>query len=245
MLILPSIDIKDGLCVRLIKGDFDTVHKVADDPVAVADAYARAGAVMLHMVNLDGSLGREAVSHRAVSRIAASVRGRLAVELGGGIRSMADIEAALAAGIRRVVIGTAAVTCPGLMREASRHGGRVAVGIDALDGRVRTAGWREDTGLDYIEFAKKAEQDGVACVIFTDIGVDGTLKGPSLKKLEALKNAVGLNIVASGGVSSIDDVRALRDIGMDAVIIGKALYSGAVDLEEAIREGGAQCLPSA
>lgn len=245
MLILPSIDIKDGLCVRLLKGDFDTVHKVADDPVAVAEGYARAGAAMMHMVNLDGSLGRAAVSARAVSRIAASVRGKLEVELGGGMRSMADIELALSDGIRRVIIGTAAVTCPGLMREASRFGNRVAVGIDALDGRVRTAGWREDSGLDYIEFAKKAEHDGMRCVIFTDISVDCTLKGPSLKKLEALKNAVKMNIVASGGVGSIDDVRALRDIGMDAVIIGKALYSGAVDLKEAIREGGEQCLPSA
>ena len=238
MIILPAIDLKDGKVVRLYKGDFATVHQVAEDPVATARAFYRAGARWIHMVDLDGAKDgarKNGEIVRAVARVG------LRVELGGGIRSLEDLEAVFAMGVERAVIGSAAVSHPELVRRAAeRFGKRIAVGIDALAGRVRTAGWMEDSGLDYLEFARLMEEAGAGTIIFTDIDTDGTLGGPSYGRLEALQRAVSCSIVASGGVSCNEDLRQLGRMGLYGAIVGKAYYAGTVDLEQAVREAGAQ-----
>lgn len=239
MLIFPAIDLKDGKVVRLHKGRFDTVHQVADDPVETAKAFRAAGARYLHMVDLDGA--REGVrKNSAIVQAVAEVG--LHIELGGGIRSMADLEAVFALGVWRAVIGSAAVSDPEFVREAVEKYGpeRIAVGIDAKDGLVRTSGWEENAGLDYIPFAENMESIGVNYMIFTDIETDGMLSGPSFARLEALREAVSCSVTASGGVSSNEDLRQLRDRGLYAAIVGKAWYAGAVDLAQAVREGGPQ-----
>ena len=238
MIILPAIDLKDGKVVRLYRGDFDTVHQVATDPVAVAQDFSRAGARWVHMVDLDGAkdgLRKNGDAVKSVTRVG------LNIELGGGIRSMADLEAVFALGVSRAVIGSAAVSDPELVRQAvARYGERIAVGVDTQNGRVRTAGWVEDSGLDYLEFARSMEAIGVKTIIFTDIDTDGTLAGPSTARLAALKRTVSCRIVASGGVSSNGDIRALSSMGLYGAIIGKAYYAGALDLAQAVADGGDQ-----
>ena len=238
MIILPAIDLKDGKVVRLYRGDFDTVHQVATDPVAVAQDFSRAGARWVHMVDLDGAkdgLRKNGDAVKSVTRVG------LNIELGGGIRSMADLEAVFALGVSRAVIGSAAVSDPELVRQAvARYGERIAVGVDTQNGRVRTAGWVEDSGLDYLQFARSMEEIGVKTIIFTDIDTDGTLAGPSTARLAALKRAVSCRIVASGGVSSNGDIRALSSMGLYGAIIGKAYYAGALDLAQAVADGGDQ-----
>ncbi len=239
MLIFPAIDLKDGKVVRLHKGRFDTVHQVADDPVETAKTFCAAGARYLHMVDLDGARDGKRKNSAIVQAVAEV---GLRIELGGGIRSMADLEAVFGLGVWRAVIGSAAVSDPEFVREAVAKYGleRVAVGIDAKDGLVRTSGWEENAGLDYISFAEQMGSIGVKYIIFTDIETDGTLSGPSYDRLEALQKAVFCSITASGGVSSNEDLRQLRDRGLYAAIVGKAWYAGAVDLAQAVREGGPQ-----
>ncbi len=239
MLIFPAIDLKDGQAVRLRKGDFATVHQVADDPAAAAAGFFAAGARHLHMVDLDGARDGVRKNSGIVSRIA---RTGLSIELGGGIRSLADIEAVFALGVHRAVIGSAAVSDPDFVREAvSRWGGeRIAVGVDAKDGRVRTAGWEQDSGLDYLGFARAMEDLGVTHLIFTDVDTDGLLTGPSWARLDALRAAVSCRITASGGISGLDDLKRLRELGFYAAIVGKACYTGAIDLAEAVKAGGPQ-----
>ena len=235
MLIFPAIDLKDGKVVRLHKGSFDTVHQVADDPVATARTFYEAGARHLHMVDLDGA--KDGVrKNSGIVRVVADVG--LNIELGGGIRSMEDIRAVFDLGVWRVVIGSAAVTDPDFVRAAIAAYGpeRVAVGIDAKNGTVRTAGWVEDSQLDYLDFARSMESFGVRHIIFTDIDTDGMLAGPSCGRLLELKEAVGCRITASGGVSSNADLRALRNMELYAAIVGKAWYAGAVDLRQAVEE---------
>lgn len=239
MLIFPAIDLKDGQVVRLVKGDFSSVHQVARDPVSTAEQFYAAGARQLHMVDLDGA--RDGV--RRNGELVRAVTGcGLRVELGGGLRTMEDLEEVFALGIWRAVIGSAAVSDPGLVRAAVERFGpeRVAVGVDARDGLVRTAGWEEETGLDCLTFARRMEELGAEYLIFTDIDTDGTLSGPPFGRLEALQRAVGCSITASGGVSSNADLRALRDMGLYGAIVGKAWYTGAVDLKLAVEEGGPQ-----
>ena len=235
MLIFPAIDLKDGKVVRLHKGSFDTVHQVADDPVATARTFYEAGARHLHMVDLDGA--KDGVrKNSGIVRAVADVG--LNIELGGGIRSMEDIRAVFDLGVWRVVIGSAAVTDPDFVRAAIAAYGpeRVAVGIDAKNGTVRNAGWVEDSQLDYLDFARSMESFGVRHIIFTDIDTDGMLAGPSCGRLLELKEAVGCRITASGGVSSNADLRALRNMELYAAIVGKAWYAGAVDLRQAVEE---------
>lgn len=239
MLIFPAIDLKDGKVVRLHKGRFDTVHQVADDPVETAKTFCAVGARYLHMVDLDGARDgkrKNSAIVQAVSEVG------LRIELGGGIRSMADLDAVFSLGVWRAVIGSAAVSDPEFVRQAVAKYGpeRIAVGIDAKDGLVRTSGWEENAGLDYISFAEQMGSIGVKYIIFTDIETDGTLSGPSFDRLEALQKAVSCSITASGGVSSNEDLRQLRDRGLYAAIVGKAWYAGAVDLAQAVREGGPQ-----
>lgn len=238
MFILPAIDLKDGKVVRLYKGDFDTVHQVADDPVTTARAFYDAGARWIHMVDLDGAKD----GHRKNSAIVQAVAEvGLKIELGGGIRTMADLEAVFALGVTRAVIGSAAVSHPQFVAEAVKtYGERIAVGIDTKDGRVKTAGWVEDSGLDYLDFAKSMEAIGVKTIIFTDIETDGTLSGPSFGRLEQLQKAVSCRIVASGGVSNNQDIRDLAAMGLYGAIIGKAYYAGTIDLKQAAVDSGAQ-----
>lgn len=239
MLIFPAIDLKDGQVVRLVKGDFSSVHQVARDPVSTAEQFYAAGARQLHMVDLDGA--RDGV--RRNGELVRAVTGcGLRVELGGGLRTMADLEEVFSLGVWRAVIGSAAVSDPGFVREAVEKYGpeRIAVGVDAREGLVRTAGWEEETGLDCLTFARRMEELGAEYLIFTDIDTDGTLSGPPFGRLEALQRAVGCSITASGGVSSNADLRALRDMGLYGAIVGKAWYTGAVDLKLAVEEGGPQ-----
>ena len=239
MIVLPAIDLQDGKVVRLYKGDFDTVHPVAEDPQRTAAAFADAGARYLHMVDLDGARSGERKNGAIVRAVAE--RSGLRVELGGGMRSMADLEAADAMGVSRMVIGSAAVRDPAFVRAAvERYGARIAVGIDALDGIVKTAGWVESSGLDYLEFARSMEDIGVKVIIFTDIATDGMLTGPSFDRLAALQTAVSCDLVASGGVTELDDIKRLRDMGLYGAIIGKAYYAGTIDLAAAVAAAGAQ-----
>ena len=236
MKILPAIDLKDGKCVRLYKGDFATVHQVAENPIEVAKIFTDAGAEMIHMVDLDGALDGVRKNGEIIRDVAQSSSAK--IELGGGIRSMVDIETAEDLGVYRFVIGSAAVTDPDFVAQAvKRYGERIAVGIDAGNGRVRTHGWTEDAGIDAVEFAKKMESLGVKTIIFTDIDTDGTLEGPPIPALKVLRREVSCEIVASGGVSGIEDIIKLKEIGMDAAIIGKAYYAGAINLAEAIKKG--------
>ena len=240
MIILPAIDLKDGKAVRLYRGDFDTAHQVADDPVETARAFARAGARYVHMVDLDGA--RDGVrKNSAVVRAVADTG--LRVELGGGLRAMDDLEAVFDMGIWRAVIGSAAVSRPELVERAVARFGQehIAVGVDARDGRVRTAGWLEDSGLDYLDFVRQMTALGVKKIIFTDIATDGMLSGPSYESLERLLQAVDCHLIASGGVSCNEDLIRLREMGAYGAIVGKAYYAGAVDLARAVKEAGEQC----
>lgn len=239
MIIEPAIDLKDGKVVRLLKGDFDTVHKVAEDPITTAAAFAAAGARYIHMVDLDGAKSGERVNSAIVKAVAEQTG--MKIELGGGIRSMADLEAVFAMGVHRAVIGSAAVTDPDFVREAvAKYGDRIAVGVDTRDGKVKTAGWIEDSGLDYIAFSQSMEALGVQTLIFTDIETDGALSGPSYARLEALRQAVSCQIIASGGVSCNADIERLAEMNLYGAIIGKAYYAGTIDLARAVQTGGEQ-----
>lgn len=240
MIILPAIDMKDGRCVRLKKGEFSTVSQVADSAAETARAFAAAGARWVHMVDLDGARGGVRANFPHISEVIRT--SGLSVELGGGIKNELDVVTIGEAGAARMVIGSAAVTKPEVVDYALRHYGpdRVAVGIDCLDGRVRTAGWERDSGMDCLELARRMEGKGVKTLVFTDIATDGMLCGPSFDQLAALQAAVRCDIVASGGVTTLDDVKRLRDMGLYGAIIGKAYYAGTLDLEEAIREAGPQ-----
>ncbi len=236
MKILPAIDLKDGQCVRLKRGDYGTAHKVAEDAVQTAKGFLAAGAELIHMVDLDGAKDGSHANYDVVKRVIAETRAK--VELGGGIRAMADVDAVLALGVSRVIIGSAAVKNPQFVKEAAaKYGEKIAVGIDALSGTVRTEGWLKDSGEDFLAFAKRMESYGVGTIIFTDIDKDGMLEGPNFEQLSMLRNAVSCAIVASGGVTTLEDIAKLRDAGIDAAIAGKAVYTGALDLAAAIRIG--------
>lgn len=240
MIILPAIDLKDGKVVRLYQGDFDTVHQVARDPVETARAFFEAGARQVHMVDLDGAKDgarKNAALVEAVARLG------LKVELGGGIRSMADLEAVFALGVYRAVIGSAAVSDPDFVaRAVERYGpDRIAVGIDARNGMVRTAGWTENSGRDYLDFAREMERIGIKHIIFTDIDTDGTLEGPAWNSLRALRSGVSCLVTASGGVACNGDILALKELGVWGAIVGKAYYAGTIDLAQAVKDGGEQC----
>ena len=236
MILLPAIDMKDARCVRLKKGEFSTVSQVANSALETARAFAAAGARWVHMVDLDGA--RDGVRHNFPFIYEVIQQSGLSVELGGGIKNELDVITIGEAGADRM----AAVTKPEVVDYALRQygPGRVAVGIDCLNGRVRTAGWEHDSGLDYLELARQMEERGVKTLIYTDIATDGMLSGPSFDQLAELQRAVGCDIVASGGVTTLDDVKRLRDMGLYGAIIGKAYYAGTIDLAEAVREAGSQ-----
>ncbi|NBI82561.1 1-(5-phosphoribosyl)-5-[(5-phosphoribosylamino)methylideneamino]imidazole-4-carboxamide isomerase [Clostridiaceae bacterium] len=235
MKVLPAIDLKGGQCVRLQKGDYGTAQKVAEDAVETAKGFLAAGARLIHMVDLDGAKSGSRANYDVVRRVIDCTSA--AVELGGGIRSMEDLRHVLSLGISRAVIGSAAVRNPAFVREACAvFGDKVAVGIDARGGTVRTEGWLHDSGEEYLAFARRMVGYGVQTIIFTDIEKDGMLGGPNFEQLAALRDAVSCTIVASGGVSTLEDVRRLKALGIDEAIAGKAVYTGALDLAAAIRE---------
>lgn len=233
MLIFPAIDIIDGKPVRLFKGDFSTAEQVADDALATADSFVKAGATWIHMVDLDGSLKKERVNHQTVIDVATQTP--LKVEIGGGIRKMEDIEFYANNGISRVILGSVALKNPKLVEQAVKEfGALVAVGIDAKNGFVATEGWTEGSNTHFIDLAKQMEVMGVDTIIYTDISKDGTLAGPNVEHLVQLNNAVSCNITASGGVTDINDIITLRDKGLYGAICGKSIYKGTLDLKEAV-----------
>lgn len=235
MILYPAIDLKDGACVRLLRGDMDAATVFNDDPAAQARAFADAGCGWLHLVDLNGAFAGRPVNAAAVEAILAAVT--VPVQLGGGIRDRATLEGWLERGIARVILGTAAVRDPALVRAAAAaHPGQVAVGIDARGGRVAVEGWAEATELEAVELARRFEDAGVAALIYTDIERDGAMQGPNIAATAALAEAVSIPVIASGGVSSLADLAALKASGapLDGVISGRALYDGRIDLAEAV-----------
>ncbi len=238
MKILPAIDILGGKCVRLTKGEYGTAEQVASDPVETALSFVKAGAEYIHMVDLDGAKEGSRINGDIYTEVAKTVS--VPIEVGGGIRDMDTVDYYLRKGIDRVILGSAALKNPALVGEAIRkYGGEhIAVGIDALGGMVKTAGWLEGSSVNYIDLAREMEKMGVKYVIFTDISKDGTLSGPNLTQLGALSEAVSMNIIASGGIRDIDNIRDLTAMGLYGAICGKSIYSGSLDLAEAIRVAG-------
>jgi phosphoribosylformimino-5-aminoimidazole carboxamide ribotide isomerase len=236
MIIFPAIDLKGGQCVRLAEGDMDRATVYADDPAAQAALFRSAGATHLHVVDLDGAFAGDSRNADGV-KAALSGFGGGRVQVGGGIRTAAHVEGWLAAGVWRVVMGTAALDNPDLVRGlAAEHPGRIVVAVDARDGLVATRGWADVSSLPVADLAKRFEDAGVAAVLFTDVGRDGMLKGVNVEATAALAAATSLPVIASGGVASIADIHALMGKpGIEGVITGRALYDGRLDLAEAIR----------
>lgn len=235
MILYPAIDLKDGQCVRLYKGAMDQATVFNDNPAAQARAFADQGAEWLHLVDLNGAFAGAPVNAGAVEAILAAVT--VPCQLGGGIRDMATIEAWLEKGLARVILGTVAIENPDLVRAAARaFPGKVAVGIDARGGRVATRGWATETQTEVTELARAFEDAGVAAIIYTDINRDGAMQGPNVAATAALARAVSIPVIASGGVSSLADLIALRDCGaaLEGAISGRALYDGKLDLAEAM-----------
>lgn len=237
MIIYPAIDIKDGKCVRLSQGRFDHVAVYGENLVEMALKWEAAGAQYLHMVDLDGARGGAPVNLEAIGEVATAIK--IPVQMGGGIRNLAAIESALCKGVQRVILGTSAVKDPEFVKSALReYGYRIVIGIDAKDGRVAIDGWEKTSNFTAVDFARKMESLGAKTIIYTDISKDGMLAGPNLKAMEEMAGAVEMEVIASGGVGSLQDIKDLKAIGMPGVIVGKALYTGAVDLEEAIQAVG-------
>lgn len=235
MILYPAIDLKDGQAVRLLRGDMDKSTVFNDDPAAQAMEFVEAGCEWLHLVDLNGAFAGEPVNAAAVEAILD--RCKVPAQLGGGIRDMATIERWLDKGLQRVILGTIAVENPDLVREAAKaFPGHVAVGIDARNGRVATKGWAEETDVMVTDLARSFEDAGVAAIIYTDINRDGAMQGPNVEATADLARAVSIPVIASGGVSSLDDLIALRDCGagLNGAISGRALYDGALDLAEAL-----------
>lgn len=233
MIILPAIDLKDGNAVRLTQGDFATTEKVADDPIETAKRFEEAGADWIHMVDLDGAVKGHPVNIDIVAEVIKTTS--LYVEIGGGIRNMETIDAYVEKGVKRVILGSIALTDPDFVKLAvQKYDDIIAVGIDAKKGMARSGGWLEGSEVNFLDLAKKMDEVGVRTIIYTDIEKDGTLKGPNKDELNELNCHVDANIIASGGVSHIDDIGSLASLGLYGTIIGKAIYTGDVDLVEAL-----------
>jgi phosphoribosylformimino-5-aminoimidazole carboxamide ribotide isomerase len=235
MILYPAIDLKDGQCVRLLRGEMEAATVFNDNPAAQARAFQDAGCEWIHLVDLNGAFAGEPVNGAAVEAILADIT--VPAQLGGGIRDLATIERWIDKGLSRVILGTVAVENPDLVREAARaFPGKVAVGIDARDGRVATKGWAEETDVMVTDLAKSFEDAGVCAIIYTDINRDGAMQGPNVEATAALANAVSIPVIASGGVSSIADLNVLKTCGapLNGAISGRALYDGAIDLKEAL-----------
>lgn len=233
MIIFPAIDIMDGKPVRLLRGDFATAEQVAEDVLSTAKQFARVGCTWVHMVDLDGSLQKKPVNTDPILQVVEHTP--LKVEVGGGIRTMEDIAFYLDRDVDRVILGSVALKNPELVQQAvDAYGDKIAVGIDAKQGMVATEGWTEDSQMDFIDLAKAMEKMGVATIIYTDIGRDGTLSGPDVQGLDRLNKAVSCNVIASGGVTTITDILVMKDKKMYGTICGKCIYKKTLDLREAV-----------
>ncbi|MFN3481083.1 MAG: 1-(5-phosphoribosyl)-5-[(5-phosphoribosylamino)methylideneamino]imidazole-4-carboxamide isomerase [Thermodesulfovibrionales bacterium] len=235
MLIIPAIDLKNGKCVRLLQGRADATTEYSDNPVEMAKRWASLGARLIHIVDLDGAFTGDQKNIESIKEIRKAVT--LDIEVGGGIRDMERIEMLLGLGINRVILGTVAIERPELVKEAcKRFPERIIAGIDARDGRVAIKGWVETTDIKATELALRMQDYGVWGIIYTDISRDGMLTGPNIPTIKEMVETVNIPVIASGGVSSIDDIKRLKEIkGLYGVITGKALYTGAIDLKEAIK----------
>ncbi|MBQ7875745.1 MAG: 1-(5-phosphoribosyl)-5-[Clostridia bacterium] len=234
MRMYPAIDLKDGECVRLYKGDYDKKTVYSTNAVETALTWQKSGADFLHVVDLDGARSGNGKNREIIKEICKKVTMR--VQTGGGIRTMDDIDALLSAGVARVILGTAAVKNFALVEEAcKKYPGRIAVGIDAKNGFVATDGWEKVSTLTAVEFAKKVEKAGVRTVIYTDIATDGAMCGPNIEAMREMVSETGLEVIASGGVSCIDDIKALLKTGVEGAITGRAIYDGKLDLAEAVK----------
>lgn len=237
MTVFPAIDLRQGRCVRLYQGDPEQEVVFGRNPVAIAEQWVDQGAEWLHVVNLDGAFGEASDNLGVVETIASTVDAQ--IQFGGGLRSLADMAQMLERGVARVIVGTMAITAPETVAQAVDQFGaeRLIVGIDARDERVATHGWRETSDTDVMDLAEQIMALGVNRVVYTDIARDGTMRGPDVAGTRRLAAETGLNVIASGGVASLNDVKALRaheHAGIEGVIIGQALYTGAIDLGEAI-----------
>jgi len=233
MTVFPAIDIINGKCVRLKQGQYDKITIFSDDPVSMALQFRNAGAKYLHVVDLDGAKG-DGSNREIIKNIAGELD--IPVQTGGGIRTMGDIDEVLGYGVARVIIGTSAVKDPDFVAEAvKKYGDRIVVGIDAKDGYVAIEGWEKTSGYKALDFASKMESLGVKTIIYTDINTDGMLAGPNLYAMEEMVKRVSMDVIASGGVSSLKDIRKLRETGVAGVIVGKAIYTGDVDLKQALQ----------
>lgn len=236
MRIYPAIDIKDGNCVRLFKGRFSDVTVYGDNPAEMAKKWEALGGEFIHVVDLDGALKGHGVNAESIKQICKSVN--VPVQTGGGIRTMEDIEAKLNLGIDRVIIGTKAVQDADFVKRAvEKYKEKIVIGIDAHDGYVAISGWEEVSEFKSVEFAKKMTDIGVKTIVYTDIATDGTLGGSNVLAMEEMAKAVDADIIASGGIGNADHIKALVPTGVEGVIVGRALYTGNVDLAEAIKIG--------
>ncbi len=234
MRIYPAIDIKDGKCVRLFKGRFSDVTVYADSPAETAKKWESLGGEFIHVVDLDGALKGRGVNAAKIKEICESVS--VPVQTGGGIRSMEDIEAKLSCGIDRVIIGTKAVSDSEFVKKAvDKYGEKIVIGIDAKDGMVAIEGWEKTSDFTAVEFAEKMTSLGVKTIVYTDIAADGTLAGPNVEAMAEMAKTVRADIIASGGVGSLEDIKSLVPTGVEGVIVGKALYAGKVSLPEAVK----------
>ncbi|MBC2077128.1 1-(5-phosphoribosyl)-5-[(5-phosphoribosylamino)methylideneamino]imidazole-4-carboxamide isomerase [Listeria marthii] len=231
MQIFPAIDLKNGQCVRLFQGDFSKTTVVNEDPIAQAKAFATDGATYLHIVDLDGALEGRPVNLEIIQKMQTAAK--IPVQVGGGIRSMAQVDYYLESGIDRVIIGSAALTDPDFLRAAvQKYGSKIAAGIDAKNGFVATSGWLDVSQVSYLDLAKRMEDMHVETIIYTDISRDGTLTGPNLEQMAALQKHVSINLISSGGVSSRADLEALAELGLYGAIAGKALYNGNISMSD-------------
>lgn len=235
MKLYPAIDLKDGKCVRLMQGDYNEVTVYGNNPCEMAKKWESLGGDYLHIVDLDGAKAGKAVNGVAIRQIVEAVS--IPIELGGGIRSIEDIHMQLSLGVHRVILGSAAIKNRTLVKEALDTFGadKIVVGVDAKEGMVAIEGWLEVTDTSALAFCQELEMMGVQTVIYTDIARDGMMQGPNIEETRKLVDHTHLNIVASGGVSSLEDLKALEKIGIYGAIIGKAIYTGAIDLEEAAK----------
>ena len=233
MLIFPAIDLYDGKAVHLYKGDYNQMTVYSENPPELAEAFRAAGATHMHLVDLEGAKTGETPNLETIRRIREAVP--LFIEVGGGVRSMEIVERYLDAGIDRVILGTAAVTDPTFLRAAvSKYGEKIAVGVDIRDGKVAIRGWTEKSAFDAFDFCRELQRIGVRTIICTDVSKDGAMQGTNRALYGELSKALNLDIIASGGVSTLEDIKALRALNLCGAIIGKAYYTGAIDLREAI-----------